>query len=283
MIAIVGCDSIIGSFLLKIFDGKSIGFTRRPHARQGLFYDLEISDTKMFDDLKISHAIICAGVTNIEMCEKLAEKTYNINCDSIGRLVAYFNSRNIPVIGFSSNAVFGVYKTAPDEQSRGFSPTCRYATQKLITDNVILSLSKKNSVVRLTKVLSLTGIFKDIYNLTKNGGDLGLYNNLNFSPISLAYVGRAVKKIIEEEKSGLFHLSGSETYSYYDFGRKLVGRFSDKNSRINIKPVLSSHQYYSPDCAELDMSHTTLTLDIVPQGFNSLCEVFFDNNGSLTD
>lgn len=284
MIAIIGCDSIIGSYLLEKFEDKSIGFTRRLNAKRGLFYDLEVGDTTVFNDLKISRAIICAGVTNIEACEKLPEDTYKINCESTSRLVSYFNLRNIPVIGFSSNSIFGVYQSAPNEKNRDFRPTCRYSMQKIITDNFILSLSCKNSVIRLTKVLSLNGIFKEIGYLAKNGGELTLYKNLNFSPISLAYVGQAVKIIIEESKSGLFHLSGNETYSYYGFGQKLAGRFSEqRSSKAIIKPGLSTKQYFHPECAELDMTYTKLSLGIGPQEFDSLCFDVFDNCFSLAD
>lgn len=283
MIAIIGCDSLIGNYLMKLFGAESIGFTRRSNLSAGLFYDLEIGDTSIFDELKISEVIICAGITNIEICEKFAEQTHKVNCLSIGRLVKYFNSRNIPVIGFSSNSVFGVYKTAPNEESKSFAPTCRYAEQKLITDNLMLSSSNKNSVIRLTKVVSLNGIFKEIYHLSKYGGELTLFKNLNFSPISLAYIGGVVKKIVEGNCSGVFHLSGSKTYSYYDFGQEILERLSNKNIEASISPALSNQNYYYPDCAELDMTYTKLKLDIVEQGIGSLCADIFDNHSSLVD
>lgn len=91
---------------------------------------------------------------------------------------------------------------------------------------------EKNTIIRLTKVIDGTGIFFDIITKLKEGGELKLYDNLRFSPISLKFTISSVVKILSSHLYGVFHLSGEKTFSYVSYAESLLNFYPTPAEKI---------------------------------------------------
>ena len=96
------------------------------------------------------------------------------------------------------------------------------------------------------------------------------YSNYYLSPISLEYV---VSNILNDNLSGLIHLSGKEKISYYDFAIKIANKMNFSKKNIHPKKLKRAHKnksFYNINSNILDMGETTMNFDIKPQSINSV-------------
>lgn len=282
IVAVIGSGSSIGQSLAWKLGSRALCFARHPKNNQTINFDLEDLDSFKKIKIRFNRAIVCVGNSNIAYCEENEKETYKINCYLIYKLIEYINEMEIPVTVLSSSAVFGHYSRAPGEEKSEYSPTCIYASQKAFIDDYVMKLSGSNQVIRLTKVIAMTGIFQEIYIKLHTGGSLSLYEDLMFSPISLEYTTQSIVDILDSGLPGVFHLSGDQMYSYYQFAERLIITHKIKvNPELKIIPKITPHSIYVPINAALGMQRTIRDLNIYPQSFISVARDFMAGQKSL--
>lgn len=280
MFAVIGSNSRIGNSLAHALEGRVIKYSRALSNKDELFFDLKNSDAEVFKNKNIQNAVICAGITDIAYCEANPLETNEVNCIKTVKLIESLNNLEIPVTVISSSSVFGIYNSPPSEDTANYSPTCRYALQKAFIEDYALGMWSKNRVIRLTKVVSLDGVFKKIVESLINKKEVSLFDNLRFSPVSLSYVITSIIGILNSELYGVFHLSGENTYSYYEFALSMFRyRNPEEVDAIDIiKAASCSGHYYMPNAAHLNMLKTSKAIGILPQ---NVLRVFDELNSAV--
>lgn len=227
-ILVVGSDSAIGTGLIKEFEssGTLVFQTSRRKNRineQCSFLDLsENIDEWKLPNESISSAIICAGITSIEMCEMEPDVTRKINITNTVALTKKLIDSHIFVIFLSSNAVFDGKKRLV-KSSDNLNPRTEYGRQKVEVENELLKFRDSVAIVRFSKILLPTSslIKKWIHDLQR-GIVIYPFHDMFFSPVSLEYAIQVLKKIIDKKLSGITHVSANEDISYENFARNIA-------------------------------------------------------------
>ncbi len=235
-ILIIGVDSQIGhalSVYLHAIGIPCVGTSRKKqHISQNIyFFDFADPDFNVFDQ-RFSHAIICAGVTNIAECESDPIGCKQINVIHTTALIDILNRNGTFVIYLSSNAVFNGNKPfyRYDDVT---SPETKYGAYKCEVEDYLAANSPENNcVLRLTKVISITTPFIERWHQqAKAGQAITAFTNRFVSPIDINEVIRTIHRLIEIKPRGLFQLGNQKEYSYYQYAQVL---FQDRPDMLDL-------------------------------------------------
>ena len=281
---VVGADSFIGCALAKGFQDKGrkvLGTSRREDNvnSQSLFLDLSKDEsTWKFPD-SIDTAVICAGISKIEICRKNPIGTFEINVRAIIQLVKRLLDKNIFVVYLSSSQVFDGNKERQESHSL-YRPLNEYGRQKALAEEKILALSNQVSVLRLTKVLGRSNnIFVNWAKALRNKEEIFPFEDLLLAPVPLKSVIDILEVIIQKRIKGVIQVSSDDEIFYAQaayFGAKLLN--CDKNLVHPVKSKDSGHYFEDvPLHASLDTERLKKELDIhIPSAKWTIEKVFLD-------
>lgn len=272
-VLVVGGDSCIGSALIKRLrkEKLSIAFTTRKN-KENLSLDTYYLDLASLPDkikLPIARNIfICAGLNGFQLCEKNPQLAELVNLKSTKIIAKYFLESGSRVIYLSSSAVFGSSGQFKNEADL-VEPNTLYGLLKSKVENELLTISanfrcSSVAIVRLTKVFHMEN---ELYLKWRKNSlikkPIEAYMNLHVCPISIEYVVETLLKIKDKKENKIFHLSGKELITYYNFAKKL----QDKNliEQCNIEPISIDLNYnHLNQCVALNMISTESDLHIKP-------------------
>jgi dTDP-4-dehydrorhamnose reductase len=255
---IIGVDSQIGSYLnqyLKRMGYQLFGTTRRIDSlkkSKNLIY-LDLSKDFFYNSSEnFDLAIVCAGVTDINFCEKNVSMSELINVENTIKTIEFLLYKKTQVIFLSSNSVF--------DGSRSFykyfdqtKPANEYGRFKVVVENYFQDFNF--IVLRLTKVLTADATFiKQWNNSLNNDEKITVFSNHFISPITLEQVGGGVLQLIDLNltqrlKFGkIFQLGSDIELSFFDFATN----------------------YFRHNTKALDLIHVIKDPKIINNKYNSL-------------
>ncbi len=255
-ILIIGSDGEIGSYIFNKY--KSSGIRVNGTSKNNSFIKKDKIKFNLLDksypfDLNNYHAcLICAGINKIDFCEKNYNKARNVNVLSVIRLIEECKKNNIYVIYLSSVSVFDGKKSFYKISDKP-NPSTKYGQLKLEVEKFIQNnYLEMTSILRLSKVVSInTPILKKWFDEYKNGKPIYAYKDKFLAPIPINEVFLKLKILLDNKKSGIFHLSGNFDISFYDF---CINFFREQNiTDVNIKPT-----YFYLDKIELKGKYSSL-------------------------
>lgn len=257
---IIGVDSTIGRWLKNTLSSqgwKVFGTSRKKSVTQDVFY-LDLAD---LSQLQINYTFdviyMCASITQISQCQSNPDYARLINVDAQLQLVQYFLNQNTHFVYLSSNAVFSGqqpwYKTTDPP-----SPITHYGECKALVEKALLHMTKKITIVRLTKVLTPDyPLFSQWVTDLKNKIIITPFHNLNLCPISINTVCECLKEIADKKRYGIIHLSGQIDVSYQKVAEYLAQLVNAKKSLIKEIPMLDSMGHEkTPFYTSLDMTES---------------------------
>ena len=241
-ILIVGGDSNLAKNFSLFLKKKKIKFVKTTRRRKNKnFMDLtKVENFKI--PINISSAVIFAYQNNIAFCEENYKKAYLINVKNIIKLIKKLLAKKIFILFISTNLVFDNSKKKRLESTKT-RPITNYGKMKSICENKIIKYCEKNnlnnyySILRISKVLSheINPIKMWIDNIKRKNVML-IPNDIYCCPIDLNSLNQTIFKIARNFYKGIFHLSGSKEYTYYDLAKKIFGT---KNNLKLFRPINS--------------------------------------------
>jgi dTDP-4-dehydrorhamnose reductase len=251
-------DSTIGGALAaRLCSGgvRVLGTSRRgrqePDTEQ-----LDLENHDVWRAPKVDHAFLCAAVTSIEACERDPETTRVINVDAPVSLAERLLDRGAHVTFLSTNLVFDGSRAA----RRVDEPTCpvtAYGRQKAEAEEKLLALSKRVSVLRLTKVLGpnhqlLTGWAEDL----SAGRAIHPFCDVVIAPVSLEQTLDTLCGIAPRDASGVFQLSGDRDISYADAARTFASELGADPELV--QPLAGRHRLVVAPATHTTLDTTSL-------------------------
>ena len=236
---VIGADGVIGSALLGALrrrDWNAVGTARRLRVAPGLIrLDLDDVPKELSKDGAIAAlraqgawtAFLVAAVTGFARCAEDPEATRRINVVNSATLAKQLLELGAFVVYPSSNAVFGDRMDVPEETAP-LSPASEYGRQKAEAEALLCSLARHDgddsrvAIVRLTKVLSDGGLVGGWIEMLRAGRHVEAATNMVLSPVSLTFVLEGLIRIAQLGRGGVYHLSGAEALTYYDFASRLA-------------------------------------------------------------
>ncbi len=205
----------------------------------------------------IKFLIHCAGITDIELCEKNKKKCKNINYYFTKRLVDICKSLNIKMVYISSDHLFDGRSSFKDEKQKT-KPLNEYAKLKILSEKYIKKNFKNHLIIRTNFFgTSKLGIKKNfpqkIINALKKGKKIYIFDDVYFSPISIVKLSKIIYKLIKLKAKGTFNVSSDERISKYLYALKIAKKIN-LNKKLIIKSSIKDKFKKKLVLRPLDMS-----------------------------
>ncbi|MCK9408153.1 MAG: dTDP-4-dehydrorhamnose reductase [Bacteriovoracaceae bacterium] len=260
-ILVCGSNGLLGQRLAWLFDSDDEyevlhSSHHRTFAEQDVLIDytqLDIANRGDVKSLVSSYRpdviLNAAAMTNVDACERERELAWKMNVTAVENLVEVSKRIDAKLVHVSTDYVFDG-KTGNYSEDDRVNPVNYYGKTKLAGENMIIS-SGINFVILRTILVYGTGVN------VRNNFALWVINSLNdgtpikcaedqiSNPTYVADLAIAMKQCADTDARGLFHVSGAEQVSRYDFAVRAAEIFGYDTSLIK-KVRLSEIEQFAP-------------------------------------
>ena len=168
--------------------------------------------------------INAAAYTDVDGCESDSKTCFAVNAEGVNNIGLICKERNLKVVHFSTDYVFDGTKGEPYVETDTPNPINTYGQSKLQGELYLRALTDNFLLIRTSWLYGKHGknFVKAIVNKAQSGGPLTVVNDQIGSPTATADLARAVKVLIEEGHTGLFHVTNRGRCSWFDFAQKIL-------------------------------------------------------------
>jgi dTDP-4-dehydrorhamnose reductase len=230
---ITGANGLIGNYLVR----TAPRFAPRQCVRALTRDQLDLTDfvavRREFQKDQPQLVVHCAAVSTLAAAQKNPDLARRVNVDVTALLAGL--AADIPFILFSSDLVFDGRKGNYVE-THAVNPIHLYGETKATAEQIVLK-NPHHTVVRT----SLNGG-------VSRAGNRGFNENLRLAwqaergmnlftdefrcPIFAGETARAVWELVNQERTGLFHVAGAEKLSRWQIGQLIAARWPQLNPKI---------------------------------------------------
>ena len=185
--------------------------------------------------------------TAVDKAESEEELAHRVNAEAVSELTDFCSLHDIVLIHFSTDYVFNGEKNSPYTEDDECNPLGVYGRTKREGELAVLEC-ETGIVIRLSWLYSNYG--KNFYLTMKNAmtsdpsRQLSVVNDQVGCPTNASDVANSVSTYIinclnekTEWTFGLFHFTGHEVISWYDFAVRIKNEYGFSNS---IRPILTA-------------------------------------------
>jgi dTDP-4-dehydrorhamnose reductase len=206
------------------------------------FFQLDASNFEEFKNLTSAiqpNVIInCIGLTNVDECEKLPEKNWQINNKFPVEVATYCKLLNIKFIHISTDHFEAKDSVVISELSTLNTPN-QYSFAKLSADKMIQELNSDSIIVRANFFQFNSGPSKtfigNMINDIAQKRTVRSFEDVYFTPVSIAVLIKFILDLIEINYSGIINISCDQAISKYEFHEIILSSYNlDKNLHKSI-------------------------------------------------
>ena len=218
-----------------------------------------------FDENNIDMVIHTAAWTRVDDAETNKELVYKVNVLGTKYLVDNCDKKDIPMIYFSTDYVFGGEGKEPYKVDDKKNPLGYYAETKYEGELEVMRL-KKYFIFRISWVFGKNGnnFIKTMLKLSETHDTLTVVNDQIGSPTYTVDVASIIKEFVRSDKYGVYHVTNEGYVSWADFAREI---FKEANKNVKVIDV-TTEEYNAkakrPKNSRLDKSK------LVENGFHLL-------------
>jgi dTDP-4-dehydrorhamnose reductase len=240
-VLITGADGQLGRELVKVFE-KSWSVIATD------INTFDITNSRQVHDIitkkKPEWIIHCAAWTNVDAAAenpKAAMKVNGVGTKNICQAAKKVGAR---VVYISTNEVFNGKKTSLYKEGDTPKPINPYGESKLAGEKFCQKILGDNCVVARSAWLygpaSKNNFPNKIIKKAEEQGSLKVVTDEISSPTYTPDLAKAIKKLVDKNASGVFHLVNEGKASRYDWAKEILG---EKRLNVPMSPVkLNSFQ-----------------------------------------
>lgn len=227
---VVGARGFLGSYFFDFYRDiypDTVGTHYQP--LRG-FFKLDIANNGS-DFLRLplqgyKYALLAAGVSNPQRCEKDPATTHLVNVEGVLALCERFLAHQITPILLSSGYVFDGVKGGYIEEDP-YSPINVYGCQKVeLEKRALQAFGDQCLIVRVAKVYGMQKgdrtLIDEIASLLSEGKKVKAASDQVLSPIVIDDIIQGIVALQHNECSGLYHLGGMESINRYEMALKVA-------------------------------------------------------------
>ena len=230
---ITGANGLIGNYLVQ----TALRFA--PHWRlRALTHDqLDLLDfdavRREFQKDRPQLVIHCAAVSTVAAAQSNPDLARRVNVDATALLAGL--AADIPFVFFSSDLVFDGRKGNYTETD-AVNPLHIYGETKAAAEQIVFKNSR-HTVVRTslnggTSRTGNRGFNEDLRLAWQADRGVNLFTDEFRCPIFAGETARAVWELVNQRRTGLFHVAGAEKLSRWQIGQLIAARWLRLNPKI---------------------------------------------------
>lgn len=212
------------------------------------FFELNITNRdkvlKLIEMIKPDVIIHTAAIGSVDFCEKNKDISWVANVEGTKNIIEAAKECNSRIIYISSNAVFDG-NNPPYREEDEVNPLSYYGETKVVCERLIKNSGLENVIIRAILMygwhnsLERQNIFTWVLDSLSKGTPLKVVNDIYSNPLLSLNCADAIWTVIKKEKTGIFHVAGSDCVTRYDFALKIAEIFNlDKGM---LAPVSDSY------------------------------------------
>ncbi len=230
---ITGANGLIGNYLVQTAPRFAPRWRVRALSRDQLdLLDFDAVSREFAKD-KPRLVIHCAAVSTVAAAQSNPDLARRVNVDATELLAGL--AAQIPFIFFSSDLVFDGRKGNYVETD-AVNPIHLYGEMKAAAEQIVLR-NPRHTVVRTslnggTSRAGDRGFNEKLLLAWQAGQGMDLFTDESRCPIFAGETARAVWELVNQERTGLFHVAGAEKLSRWQIGRLIAARWPQLNPKI---------------------------------------------------
>ncbi len=205
-----------------VFDNRLLDYTQLDITRKS---DVKSLVSSFHPDVIMN----AAAATNVDWCETHREEAWKVNVVGVEHLIEAARKVGARLIHVSTDYVFDG-KSGPYKEDDRPNPLSYYGKSKLAAENALRISDIPYAIVRTIVVYGAGINVKEnfplwVFNSLRAGKRIRCVEDQISNPTSVNDLAFAVLKIFELNKTGIYHVCGSERLSRYEFARRVAEVF----------------------------------------------------------
>jgi len=288
-IAVTGANGMFGNTLCRLFalDHEVYALHRdgRAYTDCSAEYRLDLLEEneveRLFDQLAPDLVIHCAGLVDIDACERAADQALATNVVATENVARHCPAK-APLVYISTDQVYGD-AFSHSEGVVDLHPVNIYGQTKLQAEEVIRKLRPNHIVIRTnifgwnTKPGKISAA-ESIYRSLRAGEVITLFTDYFFSPIYSKALGEIILQLVSRKFRGTLNVGSLSPCSKYEFGQALAKIFGLDSSLIAAGSI-GDHIFAAkrPSCLNLNVDKAS-EMGIVLPSYQSSLERFREDS-----
>ena len=260
---ITGASGLLGKKMMKMLPGLGFDVLGTSSKASGKIKKMDVTDWKEVMDVvsgfKPDVVVHAAAVINVDWCEKNKDEAFRINVEGTSNVVEACNQNGAKMVLISTDYVFDGKKRGKYREEDERNPIGAYGWTKAEAEKVVEDMSNDAIIARasvlygyndrkdretyVTYVIDTLKARKEVHGFTDQ------YNN----PALIDEVVEAIAKLIKLDEEGIFHVTGPENLSRYEFAMKIAKVFGFDKGLVK-KGTWESSEHKAPRAKRLDES-----------------------------
>jgi dTDP-4-dehydrorhamnose reductase len=189
-----------------------------------------------------------AAFHDVDRCEAEPRPAFEINALAVRDAARFARDAGSIFVTISTDYVFDGETTAPYAEHDAPHPLSVYGASKLAGEFLVDSLRTNALVVRTCGLYgdaSAKGRRSFIERLLEHAGSAQPFRvvaDVTASPTFAGHLADAIRRLLEEQRCGLYHAVDSGSVTWYDFAREAVRQ---AGAAIAVEPI-AAHQWKAP-------------------------------------
>ena len=239
-ILLIGKTGQLGGSILAAQSGHQIYAPDRSE----LDIESSVSCERVIAEFRPEVVINTAAFHNVPQCEVEPLRAFAVNCQAVRDLARICKKRDVRLVTFSTDYVFGGEKNTPYIEDDRTGPLQMYGISRLAGELAVLATAPQHAVViRTCGLYGLSGASSKGGNFVdKRIADAQIHSELDMgcdqivSPTYAGDLAQAVLRLTEHPQlvSGIYHLVNEGECTWLEFTREI---YEMMGLSVNVSPV----------------------------------------------
>jgi dTDP-4-dehydrorhamnose reductase len=241
-VVVIGANGQLGSDLCRQFaldDRRLVALTRS---------DLELRDadqvSRTLDAIRPVVIVNTAAFHKIEACETDVLQAFQVNCIAVRNLALVAERLGACLVHLSTDYVFDGESDRPYPEGAVPNPINAYGASKVAGEYFVRNICRRHLVVRTSGLYGAAGssgkggnFVQTMLRLGRESGPVSVVSDQVLSPTFTVDLATMMWTLVEAEADGLFHVTNSESCSWYEFARAI---FELNGMAVDVQPIATS-------------------------------------------
>lgn len=180
-----------------------------------------------------------AAFTAVDAAETRSRQAFRINALGPGFLAARCAERDVDLIHFSTDYVFGEGFESPIDEKNAPNPISTYGRSKLLGEELVLGYHQGAKILRSCGLYSAhrPNFVQTMIRLGLKGGPVEVVYDQIMTPTAAARLAEVAILVAERGEPGIYHATAQGSCSWYEFTRAI---FEELSMDVDVLPVESA-------------------------------------------